>query len=257
MNQAPEASGIAIKPPFGYGELVPLLKTHRVLASEGRASPALVASNAVPLTISEIPRASRDYPVVFASPDNGQSFGVVALLGLNNNENLFVDALGNWSENVYLPAYLRRYPFCMATVTRDGQAQEERIVCVERAMLDDQRGMPVETAEGNPLKWWDERLRLLQEYEADVLRTRQMCDIVKKLGLLKPFAAQATSADGEVMNLAGMYQADEMRIADCNAEDLRMLINKGILGRLYAHMISLDNLGRLLDLRGGRMKTAR
>jgi hypothetical protein len=49
-----------------------------------------------------------------------------------------------------------------------------------------------------------------------------------------------------------MYQADEMRIADCNAEDLRMLINKGILGRLYAHMISLDNLGRLLDLRGSR-----
>jgi hypothetical protein len=239
----------SIAAPFGYGEIVPVLKTHKVLATDGQVPQALRESNAIPLTMSEIPRAARDYPVVFASADEGKSFGVVALLGLNERENLFVGSDGKWRDDVYLPAYLRRYPFCMATVTRNGQAGEERIVCVERSMLDDQRGLPLERQGEEKLSWWSERLHLLQEYEADLLRTRHMCDTLKKLGILERFNAQAVSAQGEVMNLGGMYRADEQRLEALKADDLRMLIRKGIMGRLYAHMISLDNLGRLLDMK--------
>lgn len=239
----------SIVPPYGYGTIVPVLKTHRVLATEGQVPQPLRQANAIPLTISEIPRASRDYPVVFASADEGKSFGVVALLGLGEQENLFIGADGKWREGVYQPAYLRRYPFCMATVTRGGQAGEERIVCVEQAMLDAQRGLPLERQDGETLSWWNERLHLLQEYEADLIRTRHMCDTLKKLGILERFSAQAVSDAGEVMNLGGMYRADEQRLEALKADDLRMLIRKGIMGRLYAHMISLDNLGRLLDMR--------
>ena len=239
----------SITPPFGYGGIVPVLKTHKVLATDGLVPEPLRRSNAIPLTISEIPRASRDYPVVFASADGGESFGVVALLGLGEKENLFVGEDGKWRGDAYLPAYLRRYPFCMATVTRGGQAGEERIVCVEEAMLDTQRGLPLERQEGEKLSWWSERLHLLQEYEADLIRTRHMCDTLKKLAILERFSAQAVSDGGEVMNLGGMFRVDEQRLEALKADDLRMLIRKGIMGRLYAHMISLDNLGRLLDRR--------
>lgn len=239
---------IEIKPPFGFSELVPLLKEHKVVPSEGKVPSILQTTNAIPLSISEMPKASRDYPVVFASADGGNSFGVVALLGLRDNENLFISPQGTWRDDAYIPAYLRRYPFCMATVVRNGQMQEERVVCVERSMLDDKSGLPLEKQDGQMLSWWSERLHLLQEYEADLLRTQQMCDALKKFGLLRPFGAQAISAQGKVMNLGGMFQVDEQRIANMKADDLRMLIKKGILSRLYAHMISLDNLGRLLDL---------
>ena len=40
----------------------------------------------------------------------------VALLGLKKNQNLFVDKSGKWNAD-YIPAYARRYPFCMARVT--------------------------------------------------------------------------------------------------------------------------------------------
>jgi hypothetical protein len=249
VSSTHEIAPINIKPPFGFSELVPLLKSHRIAAAEGKVPPALKTSNAIPISISEVPRASRDYPVVFASADDGQSFGIVALTGLNNGENLFIDGQGAWRKDVYQPAYLRRYPFCMAVVSRNGETQEERIVCVERAMLDQQSGLPIEDASGEAQGWWSERLALLQEYEVDMLRTRQTCDLLDKFGLLKPFSAQAISKGGDIMTLGGMYQVDEMRIADLKADDLRMLVKKGILSRLYAHMISLDNLGRLLDLR--------
>lgn len=208
---------------------------------------ALKHSNAIPLTMAEVPRASRDYPVVFARSDQNNTFSIVAILGLRDGENLFVSKEGKWDKDVYQPAYLRRYPFCMATITQDGNVQDERIVCVEKAMLDQQHGLPLEKEDGQMLTWWSERLHLLQEYEADLIRTRQMCDVLEKLNLLRPFAAQAISAAGEIMNLAGMHQTDELNIAKLKADDLRMLIKKGIMSRLYAHMMSLDNLGRLLD----------
>ena len=248
MNTNQDQQTIRIVPPFGYGDVVPVLKTHRVISSEGTVPQALRTSNAIPVTLSEIPRAARDYPIVFATTDNGQSYGVVALLGLRNNENLFVTANGKWRDGVYQPAYLRRYPFCMAAVSRDGKASEERIVCVERAMLDEQNGLPLERQDGQKLSWWSERLHLLQEYEADLIRTQQMCDALKKFDLLRPFGAQAISAEGQVTNLAGMYRVEEALLENLKADELRMLIRKGIMGRLYAHMISLDNLGRLLDM---------
>jgi len=238
----------AITPPFGYGDVVPLLHTHRIAPSKGVVPDGLRATNAIPVTMTEMPKAGRDYPVVFASKDGGASYGVVALLGLRSGENLFVTPQGTWRDDAYAPAYLRRYPFCMATVTRDGQLQDERILCVASEALDNARGLPAEKQDGQPMSWWNEQRHLVLEYEADLMRTQQLCDVVKKLDLLRPFGAQAISKDGAVVNLAGMYRVEESLLARRKADDLRMLIDKGIMGRLYAHMMSLDNLGRLLDL---------
>ncbi len=44
----------------------------------------------------------------------------LALLGLRNTENLFVDNEGKWKEGIYIPAFFRRYPFVLA----DDQGEE-------------------------------------------------------------------------------------------------------------------------------------
>jgi hypothetical protein len=249
MIAVQEGASLSITPPFGYGEVVPLLKSHRVKANAVRVPQLLVNSNAIPLTMAEMPKASRDFPVVFGSADGGRSFSVLAVLGLADGENLFIDAEGAWDAQSYQPAYLRRYPFCMAVVQKDGQVQDERVVCVERAALDDSEGLMIERPDGSEMSWWSERLRLLQEYEADILRTQQMCDWVQRLGLLESFSAQAVADGGEVLNLAGMFRVNEEKLAKLNADDLRSLVQKGVMGRLYAQMMSLDRLPALLDRR--------
>ena len=64
-------------------------------------------AHSVPLTGVEFGLAARDLPIVFAGNDIGDA-GPVALLGLRQNENLFVDANGQWAPNVYIPAFVRR-----------------------------------------------------------------------------------------------------------------------------------------------------
>jgi hypothetical protein len=57
--------------------------------------------------------AARDLLIVFAGND-AKDAGPVALLGLRQNENLYVDAEGQWAANTYVPAFVRRYPFVLA-----------------------------------------------------------------------------------------------------------------------------------------------
>jgi hypothetical protein len=132
MQSAPQ-----ITPPYGFQEVIPLNKTHRVLLPKGTLLPMpFRAMNPMPVTFTEFPLASRDYPLVFASSDQGKSYSPVAVIGLSNGENLFVKD-GRWDPLVYLPAYVRRYPFCMSRVTMDGKEQDQRLICVEQAFVSD------------------------------------------------------------------------------------------------------------------------
>jgi len=234
-----------INPPFGYRAIVPFSKNSRVrLPAAGTLPPFCHESNALPLSFMEFGVACRDYPLAFTSADNGQSFAAVAILGIAKGENLFLKG-GNWDEDAYLPAYVRRYPFCMVRVTMDKVEQPNRMICVEKSCLSEDGERMFDEA-GNPLDPWKPIDKLLNEYEADLERSREMCAILADYSLLEPFTLQAMLDDGGAMNLGGMYRVDERRLEFLNAAQHKNLIKKGIMGRIYAHLLSLDNFTRLV-----------
>ena len=244
-----------INPPYGFQEIVPLEKTHRVVLPKGRALPAVFrAMNPIPVSFVEFALAGRDYPLVFVSGDQGKTFLPMAVLGLEAQQNLFI-ADDAWDPAVYVPAYVRRYPFCMTRVTVDGREQAERVACVEKKALND-RGEPLFDDTGNPLPEWASRQKLLFEYEADLARTDEMCSRLAALGLLEPFTMQATPAGGQPLALAGMYRVNEAKLPELEPAALQELAKTGILGRVYAHLISLDNFRRLLDRRAALARRA-
>ena len=235
-----------INPPFGYTEIAPLYKNSKVrLPAPGTVPRFCSQLNAIPISYTEFSVACRDYPLVFTSGDNGATYAPVAVLGLTDGENLFL-ANGAWDRSVYVPAYVRRYPFCMARVTLDKVEQADRLICVEKEFLDD-AGETMFDAEGKPLAKWQPIEKLLQEYEADLERSREMSAILSDYALLEPFTMQAQTNAGAAMNLAGMYRVDEKKMEFLNASQQKNLIKKGVMGRVYAHLISLDNFARLLD----------
>src|SRR5204862_5966966 len=131
-------NGLAMKiaAPYGYDAIVPLQKIHRVLMP-GRTTPVFCRSlNAIAVSIAEFAIAARDYPLVFASVDGGSAFAPVIVLGIEQGENLFVDTAGEWDREVYFPAFVRRYPFCISKVYLDGEPQSERMVCVATSYID-------------------------------------------------------------------------------------------------------------------------
>jgi hypothetical protein len=245
-----------IAPPFGYKEVVPFLKTQKIrMPAPGSVPPFLRRSNAVPVSYTELQPAARDYPIVFVTGDQGKNFAAVAVLGITASENLFLRD-GAWVPGVYVPAYARRYPFCMARVPSREGAETTHMICVEREHLDDQAGEPMFDAAGTPVERWTGIERLLSEYEADLGRTREMCSILSDYGLLETFSMQASlSAEkgGGSLQLTGMHRVVEKNLETLNAAQLKNLVRKGILARIYLHLLSLDNFSRLLDRKAAGM----
>ncbi|MGQ0750429.1 MAG: SapC family protein [Betaproteobacteria bacterium] len=241
-----------IKPPYGYQEIVPLTKSHRVRLPRDRTLPvAFQKVSAVPLSFSEFAPAACDYPIAFITGDSGKTFVAMAVLGIENQQNLFVRPDSIWETSVYLPAYVRRYPFCMSRVSVNGAEQAERIACIEKAAIDE-NGEALFDAKGEPLPMWTERRKLLFEYEADLARTDEMSRALAALNLFEPFTMQAVPKQGTPLALTGLHRVSEQKLHDLPPEKLKELAQTGRLARIYAHLISLHNFTRLLDRRAAR-----
>jgi hypothetical protein len=238
-----------ITPPFGYREIVPLNKNSGVkLPSPGSLPEFCMQTNAMPISFAEFAVAARDYPIVFASNDQGKTYAAVAVLGLANNENAYVRN-GAWEQGAYVPAYVRRFPFCMARVKVSESEQQNRLICIEKSHLADD-GEKLFDGAGQPTERWATIERLLREYEADLERTRELCAILADYQLFEPFTMQATPAGGgSPINLAGMFRVKEDKLEHLNAAQHKNLFKKGIVGRIYAHLLSLENFGRLVARR--------
>jgi hypothetical protein len=237
-----------IKAPYGYREIIPRAKTHRVALLPARMSPpAFRKLTALPLSCVEFAPAARDYPIAFVS-GNGKSFAAMAILGLENRHNLFLATDGSWDSGVYLPAYVRRYPFCMTRVMVSGQERPERIVCVEKHTINNQ-GEMLHDENGNPLPAWEARKKLLFEFEADLTRAEDMCRVLAGMDVLETFTMQALPNAGAPITMSGMHRVSEQKLNALPADKLKELAQTGVLARVYCHLLSLTNFTRLLDRR--------
>jgi len=237
-----------ISPPFGFKEIVPLNRTQKIrLLRPGEMPEFARALNAIPISYSEFSLIAREYPIVFTAAAGSQVYGPVAVLGMTAGENLYNQA-GAWAGGVYVPAYARRFPFCMTKVTIEKVEQKQRLICVEKSHIDEVAGESLFDAKGQASEKWQVIERLLTEYEADLERSREMCGILADYGLLEPFTLQAKlNKGGGPLAMTGMHRVAEAKIEHLNAAQLKNLVKKGVLARVYAHLLSLENFGKLLD----------
>ena len=231
-----------ITAPYGYGEIVPLRKEQRVLLPSGNTPLFCRRLNALAVSTGEFLAAGRDYPLVFV-PSGPGAFAPVAVLGLAEGSNLFVDAAGEWERGAYFPAYLRRFPFCLTKVYVDGEPTGERMVCVARDYLDP-AGMALFDDAGKPNPRWQAAERLLLEFEADLDRTAQFCAALARLELLEEFSLQVNGRPE--IRLAGMHRVAAARLQALRPASLKALLDKGFLGLIYAHLHSLESFSRLV-----------
>lgn len=238
-----------IAPP-GYGPVVPFDKTrHKGLGLAPNRSYAWCAKlNAVYVSGVEFTRAALEYPVVFVREPKHDAPVPVAVLGLTRDRNLMVDERGQWRERAYVPAYFRRHPFCIAEVPAQGAEAPRQLVCVQEDQLSAE-GTPLLDAQGKPTAAWEPVGKLLEAVEGARPATLAFAQRLETLGLLTPFDALALPKDGgQQLRLQGMRRVDEEKLKKLGARELRTFLKKGELRLIYAHLMSLENFGRLLDL---------
>lgn len=200
---------------------------------------------AIPLTVSEIPMAMKNYPVVFVSEQDPLP---IAIVGLVDDVNLFVDEKGMWEPTTYIPGYIRRYPFAVASET-DG----DRLAIV----ID---GAHPGIKEGGDITFFDsngessdatkQAIELCKQYEQDRLLTVELMKKLTPLGLIKGQSAQYTpQGSTEQKVFAQYFGVDENALKELSDADFLELRKTGLLPLIYSQLMSLGNWRALMQRR--------
>lgn len=202
--------------------------------------------NSVPLVAAEIPSAAREYTVVFA--DAGETVVPVALLGIKDNENVYVTEDGNWDAK-YIPAFVRRYPFVFS------QHEDKYTLCIDESWSgcnQEGRGERLIDENGERTAYLEKLMSFLQDYQQNTQRTTFYGNKLKELGLLEQKAATFTSADGKKISLKGIMAASREKLNELPAETLHELAQTGALEVTYAHLLSMNNLSLMVERAAAR-----
>ncbi len=227
--------------PLLYNDLMPLnSRDHGKWHSKPMDTAEwLIGQHAIPITVDEFVQAQRDFPIVFSSGDNPLP---LALMGLNEGVNTFVDEKGKVTEPVYLPAYIRRYPFMLAKLNKDG---DELSLCFDPTsdvIGEFKDGEPLFTEEGEATEATKRVLEFCEQFEQAGQRTKAFIDQLKEHDLLMDgeIAISMQENPDNPYVYRGFQMVDQEKLRDMRGDILRTWNQNGIMPLINAHMFSLD-----------------
>lgn len=203
--------------------------------------------NAVPVNLIEMPQICHFYPIAF-SPDGNAT--PVAILGLRDNENLFLNADNSWVEETYIPAYIRRYPFIFSEIP----GNDRLTLCIDNDKNVVEKGgeQAFFDKDGNPTDLSNNALEFCKSYHAAAQQTAEFSKALSDSGLLVQREAQVNVADGKRINFSGFHIVDEQKLASLDDKTFLEWREKGWLPFIYAHLFSGAQWQRLTILLNGR-----
>jgi len=205
--------------------------------------------NAVPINMIEMPQICHFYPIGFA-PD--ESATPVAIIGLRDNENLFLDEKNNWVENTYIPAYIRRYPFIFSEIP--GKDQLSLCIDLDKDIVESNGDQRFFDEKGEPTQLSQNALEFCKSYHAAASQTIEFGRALHDAGLLVERQAEINIGDGKKINFAGFRIIDEEKLSKMDDKKFIEWRKKGWLPFLYAHLFSGAQWQRLTQLMNDRIQ---
>jgi SapC len=245
MTTKSAASSAPVLPLF-YKKVVPLNKeVHGELYIESiEGYTHTKETNSIYIAAIEFLQVSREYPIVFAKGADDLVFPV-ALLGLEQNQNLFVDNNGVWTAN-YIPAYVRRYPFILATADDN---KDNFAVCIDESFPGfntAKEGNALFNEKGEQNDILSQAVDFLKDYQTHVQLTTLFCENLSKLGILEPMQANIERATGEKTSLGGFMGVNREKLKALKPAKLAELLKSDHMELIFAHLASLSNLNTLM-----------
>ena len=226
-------------PPL-YRDLEPIqrqkhgeLKFRRIEAIE-----SLGTTHAVPVTVDEFVLAQRQYPIIFSAGDNPVP---LALMALHEGTNTFFESDGKPREDtLYIPAYIRRYPFMLARLHPES---DQLSLCVDPtagAVGDFKDGVPLFDGD-NPTDDTNEILKFCEQFEQAAQRSNAFMQELKDLDLLMDGELTISTGENSPPSVyRGFQMVDEEKFRGLSGDKLRKMNQSGSLPLVMAHLMSLS-----------------
>jgi hypothetical protein len=204
---------------------------------------------------TEFDAIQRDYPIFFRRDPNG-ALQSIALLGLDRDENLFLDEHG-WQAR-YVPAVLQRGPFLIGLQERaaDGEARREPMVHID---LDHPRvsrsdGLPLFLPHGGNAPYLDHIAGVLRAIYAGIEATAPMFAAFEEAGLIEPVSLEIELDEERKYVLPDLFTIGRAALAALNGARLEQLNRAGFLGVAFLVASSMSNVSHLIELKNAKRR---
>jgi hypothetical protein len=205
-------------------------------------------SHVAPLTVAEFPAAAIVFPIIFA----GEKFQPLAVMGVNQTENMFIRPDGTFEPGTYIPAYIRRYPFVLAA----DETRERLVVCIDRGapMIGELPDLALFDSAGQPTDYTKNSIQFCNDFEVEVRRTEWFVNILRELDLFETRTATFTPSNpdgtpaGPPQIVAEYFAVSEVKFRALPDTKIRELIDNGVVSQIYTHLASLMGWDRLIAI---------
>jgi hypothetical protein len=195
-------------------------------------------------SLKEYAQLASCMPIVFVKDPKSEITHSVVMLGTEQNVNLFMQS-GKWSAHS-VPLNIQRYPF---DVRPDG---DKLGVYIDEnsALVGTEEGELLFTEAGEASPYMQNRQQLLSDLANSEMATQRFIAKLIELQLLDPIVLRVQYASGQQRNINGMQSISEKRLHELSDDKIVELHKAGFLGAIYAILLSLGQLNRLVQLSG-------
>lgn len=211
--------------------------------------------NLVLVLPTEFEEVQREYPILLRKDPNGD-YQAVALLGLDRDENLFLDG-ETWRAR-YVPAVQQRGAFSIALQDPgDGSEPAPMIhVDLDHPRIGSGEGQPVFLPAGGNAPYLQQVMRVLGTIYDGLDLAPQMYAAFAALDLIAPVEINIALDGGASYDLPDFHTIDADRLAALSGIDLERMHRAGLLRAAQWIISSLGNIQHLVELKNRRLATA-
>lgn len=234
--------------PLFYNDLMPLnSRDHATWRTRGiDSADFLKAAHAIPLTVDEFIEAQRDLPIVFSA---GEDPLPLALMGLNEGINTFVGDDGKINDPVYLPAYVRRYPFMLAKLNPEATDLSLCFDPTSESLGAFSEGEELFGADGQASANTQRILDFCDSFEQAGQRTKAFIEELKQHELLMDgeIAITLNEKPDQAFTYRGFQMINQEKLQAIPAAQLETWNKNGFLALVHAHLFSLDQMRKIFS----------
>ncbi|MCC2607261.1 SapC family protein [Planctobacterium marinum] len=212
----------------------------------------LKEQNLLPLVIAEFASAAVEFPICFVQNPNNQRYQVVALMGIERGENLFVKE-DKWDAS-YMPARYTHAPFGLLR-NPDDDTQYGIAIDVEHTQVSETEGQALFTEDGEETEFLKKQKEAMAKYlEQEHITTLFAKELAEKEMLVTRNIS--VNIGEKRMSVDGVAMVDEEKLNNMSDEDFLELRKKGMLPSIYMHLNSMRQVNNLMKRKAAVLNNA-
>lgn len=196
----------------------------------------------LPLVLGEFSHAAIEFPICFIKNNESEEVQVVALMGIERGENLFVKG-SDW-DAAYMPARYTHRPFGLLQNPED-KANFGIAVDFDSDLVTEGDGVALFDENGAETEFLTKQKDAMRTYLEQEHLTKGFAKELMDKDLLVQRQITVTVADKQ-FNIDGVYIIDEKKVEEMSDEQFLDFRKRGLLNPIFTHLLSMRQMNNLI-----------